>query len=151
MFLGLLVVVGVVGLVFNYFQKRRGSVGVPGISQTNEEVASKGDYIVKKGDSLWKIAFRTYGVGYSWVEIWKENNIEDPDRLLIGQKLKLPDLTVVRADSYVVVGGDSLWKISVKVYGDGFRWGELWRANRVLIPDPNLIYGGTRLLVPMLK
>jgi hypothetical protein len=42
---------------------------------------------------------------------------------------------------YVVVRGDSLWKISGKgdIYGDSFQWPLLFINNRDLIKDPDLI------------
>lgn len=43
---------------------------------------------------------------------------------------------------YSVVAGDSLWRISgkSKIYGDSFQWPLLFKANRDIIEDPDLIY-----------
>ncbi|MDZ7337785.1 MAG: LysM peptidoglycan-binding domain-containing protein [candidate division KSB1 bacterium] len=45
-------------------------------------------------------------------------------------------------DSYVVVKGDYLWKISGKkeIYGDPYQWMKIYSVNRDLIKDPDLIY-----------
>jgi LysM repeat protein len=50
-----------------------------------EEVPST--YIVKKGDSLFKIG-QKYNI--SWKKLAEENNIEDPDSIHIGQEIKIP-------------------------------------------------------------
>ncbi len=49
-------------------------------------------YVVKKGDSLYKIG-RAYGVGYT--EIAKTNNIKNPRLIYVGQKLIIPEKTAV--------------------------------------------------------
>ena len=49
---------------------------------------------------------------------------------------------------YVVLPGDSLWKIAQEYYGDGNRWPALYDANSESIQDPNLIWVGQRLRIP---
>lgn len=48
------------------------------------------------------------------------------------------------ADSYKVVRGDSLWRISGKseVYGNPYQWPLIYKANRDKIKDADLIYPG---------
>lgn len=48
---------------------------------------------------------------------------------------------------YVVVRGDSLWKIASKVYGSGSLWGNIFRANPQ-VKDASLIYVGQKLVIP---
>ena len=50
--------------------------------------------------------------------------------------------------SKVVVHGDSLWRISRFIYGDGARYALVFRANRGRIQNPNLIYPGQTLVLP---
>ena len=52
--------------------------------------------------------------------------------------------------SYTVVRGDCLWNISGKeqIYADPLKWPRLYRANRDLIKDPDLIYPKQVLTVP---
>lgn len=64
-------------------------------------------YVVKAGDSLWKIA-NSYGISVS--ELKSANNLTN-DVLSIGQQLKIPS-GGVSGTIYVVKAGDSLWKIS---------------------------------------
>ena len=54
----------------------------------------------------------------------------------------------VESTTYVVVAGDSLWKIAQKHLGSGARWGEIYAANRDIVSDPSLIYIGQVLDIP---
>lgn len=47
-------------------------------------------YIVKSGDTLWKIAKSQLGNGNLYKEIAKQNNIKNPNLIYPGQKLKMP-------------------------------------------------------------
>ncbi len=49
----------------------------------------------------------------------------------------------------VVSAGDSLWRISRITYGDGSRYAIVYRANRERIRNPNLIYPGQTLVLPV--
>ena len=44
--------------------------------------------------------------------------------------------------------GDSLWRISATIYGEGTRYTQIYDANASQIRDPNLIYPGQVLVVP---
>lgn len=50
-------------------------------------------YVVKKGDSLWKIAKEMLGDGARYNEIFEANkdNIKNPNRIYVGQALVIPD------------------------------------------------------------
>ena len=52
------------------------------------------------------------------------------------------------ASTYVVKKGDSLWKIAKNLLGSGFRWIELYEANRAVLRNPNIIRVGTVLTIP---
>ncbi len=49
-------------------------------------------YEVKKGDTLWKIAKEVYGDGSLYPDIFKANQdqLTDPDKIKVGQKLRIP-------------------------------------------------------------
>ncbi len=171
MFLGLVIVMVVVGLIFNFFQRKKGNIAIPGssdieISQNVKENVSENEYVVKKGDNLWKIAVDKYKDGYKWSLIAKENNLKNPGSLEIGQKLILPkidsevltdgsttkkDTNLLVGSEYKVVKNDSLWKISVKVYGDGYQWVKIWQVNKIKLNDPNSLEIGMILTIPSLK
>jgi len=44
--------------------------------------------------------------------------------------------------------GDSLWRISRNIYGEGVRYSQIYDANSAQIRNPNLIYPGQVLVVP---
>ncbi len=149
-------------LVFNYFKKtgKEGKITPAGQTQIEEiqkEETKEGIYTVKKGQSLWSIAEEVYGSGFNWVDIAKANNIKNPNLIEEGQELKLPQVekktaTVVNPeekiekDTYTVVRGDNLWKIAVRAYGDGYKWVDIARANKLV--NPNLIHAGNVLVIP---
>ncbi len=160
--LGVLVIIVIGALVFNYF--RGVNKGGPAIqsetSQTGEKVVPQGlptTHKVEKGENLWKIAEKYYGSGYNWVDIAKENQLRNANRLLVGQELTIPKTEVrkpqiksegevIRDKNYSVQKGDSLWKISVRAYQDGYRWTEIAKANN--LAEPNLIHPGNVLTLP---
>ena len=67
------------------------------------------EYIVQKGDSLYKIATK-YNTSVD--EIKKLNNITS-NILSVGQVLKIPNNSI-NNNEYIVQKGDSLWSISQK-------------------------------------
>ena len=50
--------------------------------------------------------------------------------------------------TYVVVAGDSLWKIAKKLYGDGNKWEQIYETNRATVRNPDKIFVGQVLMVP---
>ncbi|MFH0943497.1 MAG: LysM peptidoglycan-binding domain-containing protein [Candidatus Beckwithbacteria bacterium] len=64
---------------------------VPELEETPMTISTS-EYLVVKGDNLWKIAVRAYADGYQWVKIWEANkaNIPNPDLIEVGTKLVLP-------------------------------------------------------------
>ncbi|HMS32567.1 MAG TPA: LysM peptidoglycan-binding domain-containing protein [Ignavibacteria bacterium] len=56
------------------------------------EIASAGvkTYVVKSGDTLSKIAKEFYGDANKYMEIANANNISNPDKIDVGQELKIP-------------------------------------------------------------
>jgi nucleoid-associated protein YgaU len=50
--------------------------------------------------------------------------------------------------TYTVVSGDSLSKISKRLYGDAANWKKIYEANTDQIKNPDLIYPGQVLKIP---
>ena len=133
-----------------------------GVTPTAEETTAAREYEVKEGDTLWSIAEKEYKDGYKWTEIARANNLSDPDDIEKGMKLTLPETSAptqtavavpaepvggkITGESYRIVEGDNLWDISVRAYGDGFKWPELVKENK--IPNPDLIYPGDEIKLP---
>ena len=59
-------------------------------SSTPVDVKPVLSYIVQKGDTLMSICRKIYGDGLKYKEIMGLNNIDDPDKIYIGQEIKLP-------------------------------------------------------------
>lgn len=51
--------------------------------------------------------------------------------------------------TYTVVAGDTLSKISKHFYGDASKWKGIWEANKAQIKNPDLIQIGQVLRIPM--
>ena len=65
---------------------------------------------------------------------------------------KLYAVLAVYTVRYIPERRDSLWRIAEYDfhYGDPFRWPRIWRRNRNLIQNPDLIYPGWQLIIPAL-
>jgi nucleoid-associated protein YgaU len=153
LFLGIVVVVVVAVLIFSFIKNGKNQVGQTQSTSTeaNGQIAKPTSYVVKENDTLWDISGKMYGSGYNWVDIVAANKIENPDFLLVGETLIIPDVKPIKIEeaqsslsikegSYSVKTGDSLWDISVRAYGDGYKWVELAKTNKLANPD--LIYPG---------
>ncbi len=170
MALGLLVVVVIGILLFNFFTGRgKVNVGNLGGEKTQQGQQTEGTaslpttYTVAEGDTLWSISEKYYKSGYNWVDIAKENNLANADFLEAGQKLTIPNVKPIAPEtaaapealkkdpsitnsSYTVVEGDNLWNIAVAAYGDGYKWPEIAKANK--LENPDLIFTGNVLTLP---
>lgn len=58
------------------------------------------------------------------------------------------NVVVPAVQTATVTKGDSLWRISQKLYGEGMRYTVIHGANTAQIRDPNLIYPGQVFVVP---
>jgi len=168
LFLGLAVVIVIGVMIFNYVKSPK----APGISDAKSDAkqeqqatasaaALPASHTVATGESLWKIADQYYKSGYNWVDIRDANNLSSPNAIEVGQKLTIPQVSkrepgqianatieVKRpADGkYTVKQGDSLWNISMEVYGTGYRWTEIAKLNK--LENPGLIFTGNVLNLP---
>ena len=118
-------------------------------------------YTVKENDSLWTIADAWFGDAGRWNLIAKANPLIDPDRLKLGQVLRLPPKNADRRrperrrmsanepNTYTIKSGDSLWRIAKAQYGDHTKWSIIYDANRAAIgPDPARLKVGRSLRIP---
>lgn len=51
---------------------------------------------------------------------------------------------------YTVVKGDTLWKIAASQYGNGSKYPAIFEANKPMLTDPDKIYPGQNLRIPVL-
>ena len=54
------------------------------------------------------------------------------------------------SETYTVQSGDTLWKISEQVYGDGAIYMKIFEANTGLLESPDQIFPGQELTIPRL-
>lgn len=127
-------------------------------------------YTVQKGDWLSKIAKNIYGNSGMWQQVAQENGLDNPHRILPGQKITFKvtnDQSRSFHQSYakvnwhnnggnlrngeegfydvVVAKGDSLSKIAERLFGDYNAWNKIYEANKDQIANPNLIFVGQKL------
>lgn len=148
--------------------KEAGATEISPIPEKTEglEIQYKGElpakYVVTQGDTLWKISQKFYGSGYNWVDISAENKLSNPNILIEGQELTIPKAEPIKpivseksqnipfgaieGDKYEIQKGDTLWKISVRAYQDGYKWPQIAKANN--ISNPNIIHPGNILTIP---
>ena len=145
-------------VLVNKFQTRTG-----GITDEAEQTEGMGKtHIVKDNETLWTIAETYYMSGYNWVDIANANAIMNPDFIMVGQTLAIPDVeirkpvevgqiqasstTAAKHETRTVVAGDTLWDIAVAEYGNGYRWSDIAAKNGITNPD--IIYPAAILQLP---
>ncbi len=145
--LGGLIVIVLVVLVFNYFNKPKSEVGPSQQTESPEDVSPEslpGKYTVKEGDTLFTIAEKYYLDGYKYSEIVKENSLANENNIEVGQILQIPAIgggntTIwgpkIDGDSYTVAEGDWLSTISARAYGDIMSYTKIAEANNISNPD----------------
>lgn len=135
-----------------------------GAASKNEEPAEMGgeasfrqrQHTVAPGDTLTKLALKYYGMSSLWQSIATANNIKDPSKLEVGQKLTIPKqgeaakgassgAKVVPA-THTVASGETLGEIAAEYYGDWARWNDIAKANN--IKDPRALKVGQKLTLP---
>jgi len=50
--------------------------------------------------------------------------------------------------TYTTTGIDTLWKIAVLFYKDGYQWTKIYEANKAVIPNPNILEKNLELVIP---
>ena len=94
---------------------------------------------MQKGDTLSKIAAK-YGTTYQ--KLASYNGIADPNKISVGQKIKIPGSGV---KTYTVKKGDTLWAIAAGQLGDGSRYNEIKTMNGL---KSDTIHAGQTLKLP---
>jgi len=168
LFLGLVIVVIAAILLFslgrNRQTKQTSSVQDGPTNKEEKAEETKKDktqktYVVKKNDNLWSISEEIYKSGYNWVDIAAANKLSDPNLIFSGNKLIIPEIKMkaqakqtevetnaIKGSSYKIIKGDNLWDIAVRAYGDGYKWVEIAKANKLTNPD--LIFSENVLKIP---
>lgn len=104
-------------------------------------VGGAGVYVVRAGDTLSGIAQRS---GVSVAALAGANGVKNADRIVVGQRLTIPDGSMAVAGTYVVRRGDTVITIAKR---HGISPQTLMAANGLVGPT---IYAGVRLrIVPL--
>ena len=118
-------------------------------------------YVVQSGDTMQTIAVAWFGDKAKWVLIAHENPYVDPQFMRAGQTIRLPAkdarLETIPLDElkrmtegvkYVVVSGDSLWRIAERHYGNGSLSSLVFDANRNVLRSESDLQIGMELTLP---
>jgi nucleoid-associated protein YgaU len=104
--------------------------------------------IVKRGDSLCKLAEQHLGRGLRWHDLVSANpGILDPNHIVAGSRIVLPALPVQTATQFTVRPGDTLSQIAQSQLGHASYAACIVRSNPN-IRNANLIYAGQVLVLP---
>jgi nucleoid-associated protein YgaU len=120
-------------------------------------------HIVQPGEMLTSIAAAAYGDAKKWKKIAAANPDVNPNRMVPGTKLVIPvlasytqpsshqgsaasDASIDPRTQYEVQSGDSLYRISVRLYGKADHVDKLYSDNKGVIgDDPRRLKAGTIL------
>ncbi|TYL51699.1 LysM peptidoglycan-binding domain-containing protein [Nocardioides sp. BGMRC 2183] len=127
-------------------------------TEPSPDVRPTQTYVVKRGDSLWRIAEKHLGDGRRYDEIVALNRAilnGEPDFLQPGTTLRLPAGSGTEDSAYVVQPGDTLSEIAQDTLGDADAYPRIADASdQTLQPDgerlldPDLIKPGWQLTIP---
>jgi nucleoid-associated protein YgaU len=101
------------------------------------------EYVVQKGDSMWRVADKLYGEGqfFHVVESLNHSPVGQTRPLLVGRKLKVaPFYQLAGDDEVIVTAGDSLWRIAEKRLHNPLLYKRLMLQNRDKVQDPLKLY-----------
>jgi nucleoid-associated protein YgaU len=120
----------------------------------SDSISGTRKHVVQSGETFSSIAAETYGSANYWSHIQRANPTLDPKAIRPGMTINLPDPAAIKSAAstpetphtpapvnasteYRVQPGDSLYKISVKLYGKADHVEDLHAWNRDLIgADP---------------
>jgi nucleoid-associated protein YgaU len=109
-------------------------------------------YTVKKNETLMLVAFNVFGDYRQWKQLakWNGDVLKADNNLSAGMKLKYyaPAKHFAwdhKGNPYLISKGDTLGRISNKVYQTPAKWRVLWENNKPMIQNPDLIFAGFTL------
>ena len=127
---------------------------VPGTANIGESVQAIIDNNLIRETKIenndWKIILKDFlEYGYHSLDI----NLLDNNKISI-KNYKFPFVrkefrkNLMKDDYVVIEPGDMLWKIAYKIYGDGWKYIEIFDSNKEQISNPDLIFPGQIFLLP---
>lgn len=124
--------------------------GEAGEEEVSEEAPATlpDTHTVATGENLYRIGLR-YGI--PWTTLARANNIANPNRIKVGQVLKIAEATAPESTpspltetTYTVKTGDNLYRIGLAY---GISWVQIAEANGLV--NPNYIKTGQTLKIPV--
>jgi nucleoid-associated protein YgaU len=103
-------------------------------------------YELSEGDNGTLIITGTAPSAEAKQALWDEYNNLDPDYKSGDLILNITTGDAAAGNTYTVESGDSLSKIGSKY---GIAWKAIWDANRDILHDPDKIYPGQELKIPI--
>ncbi len=81
-------------------------------------------------------------------------NVENVENVtaddLTVKEVPVDETTVeYKVEYYEIKKGDTLWKVATEFLGNGARYTEIFEANREVIKNPDLIYPGQKIRIPL--
>lgn len=175
--LGLIIVLVVGVLVFNYFKKDQSNLGPAQQTAAENELIDTqpenlpGKYTVKEGDTLFTIAQKYYQDGFKFPKLAEINKLADVNNIEVGQVLDIPNLEEPKADAETTEstgtgGAENLTIWGEKITGDSYTvvegdwlskiagraYGDIMAYEKIVqannITNPDLIEPGTVLKLP---
>jgi len=114
-------------------------------------------YFTLPGDTLSKIARKAYGKLSKWRELASVNQLKNPDRLMPGDIITIPlnaqtqgfynQIVSSQKTEVTVEEGDTLSKISIRLFGTAKAWRVIYQQNIQIIQDYNKIFVGQKFIV----
>ena len=95
--------------------------------------------------SINDIPFDSYNVE---IKSTFENNIISLQTEILNGKI---DKKLFYEKEIIVMDGNSLWRIARKTLGGGVLYAEIYKNNKKIIDDPDLIFPGQVFKIPNLK
>lgn len=84
------------------------------------------------------------------IETKKEITLSDKGDV-IKETAKPEGKGTLETGEYTTQKGDSYWKLAVRAYGDGYQWTKIYWANKKVFANPDMIYTGVKILIPVLE
>ena len=115
----------------------------------NKKLVSKFDIqnLIRNSDSYKSLIYGIITVVVLTLVIFLGINTLSKNRAEITENAATT-LQDLEKTAYVVSEGETLWSIAETKYGDGFKWGEIAKANK--ITDPTTLEKGTKLVIPVI-
>ena len=71
-----------------------------------------------------------------------------PPQIATAKPAPAADATPEASQEYTVISGDTLSHLAQRFYGDHYKWGKIYEANKSTMKNPNFLFIGQKLFIP---